>query len=486
VSIKENCGVFGAYSKDNDVFSLLYWGMLAQNHRGHQSHGFATFNQGIEAYTELGLIPPIKEPGKESRVRILEGKIGIGNVRYTTSGSSDIRGLCRDAMPLKVEGEKRSLAISFNGNIVNVRELQRKIDADDSYSDTHAFAELMMRTLEKTGSLGEAVKACMSSIDGAYSITGILDDGTLFAFKDPVGIKPLCYGFKDGVYAFSSESTGLDINGIEWQRELRPGEMLSIQDGKMLQEQIAPSKKQAFCGFEFAYFARPDSRLNGKYVYDARRGFGAALARVYREVAERCDVVIGLPETANDAAYGFHEESGIPWDMATRRHRYVSQRAFITDSEDRENVIYRKLNIIGSKLVGKRLAVIDDSIVRGDTTRGTVKRFREAGCREVHLFITYPRIIAPCFYGIDMSTYSELIGSKMSHEEIAYEIGADTVNFLPIEEYIRETGMRPDQLCLGCITDNYPTPLANKLAGRMKNLLEQGATEKGRIYEKIE
>ncbi len=486
MSLREHCGVFGAYSRDQEIFSLLYWGMLAQNHRGHQSHGFATYNQEIEHYTELGLIPPLKEPGKESRVNVLTGKVGIGNVRYTTSGSSDVIGLCRDAMPIKVTGDESSLAISFNGNIVNIRELQNRIGLDDSYSDTHAFAELLLRNYEASRSLSEAVKVCMDVIDGAYSITGILDDGTLFAFKDPVGIKPLCYGYTDGVYAFSSESTGLDINGIEWQRELRPGELLSIKDGKMLQEQITPSKKQAFCGFEFAYFARPDSRLNGKYVYEARRGFGAALARVYKDIAKNCDVVISLPETANDAAYGFHEESGLPWDMATRRHRYVSQRAFITDGEDRKNVIYRKLNILGPRLIGKRLAVIDDSIVRGDTTRGTVKRFRQAGARKVHLFITYPRIIAPCFYGIDMSTYSELIGSQMTPEKIAAYIEADTVNFLPIEEYIRETGMRLDQLCLGCIIDNYPTLLANELANKMKHLLENGATEKGRIYEKIQ
>jgi amidophosphoribosyltransferase len=460
--------------------------MLAQNHRGHQSHGFATFNKEIDHYTELGLIPPLKEPGKESRVNVLAGKVGIGNVRYTTSGSSDVKGLCRDAMPITVTVDESSLAISFNGNIVNIREIQRRIGVDGSYSDTHALAELLLRNYLDSGSLSEAVGVCMEMIDGAYSITGILDDGTLFAFKDPVGIKPLCYGYKDGVYAFSSESTGLDINGIEWQRELRPGELLSIKDGKMLQEQITPSKKQAFCGFEFAYFARPDSRLNGKYVYEARKGFGAALARVYKDIVKNCDVVISLPETANDAAYGFHEESGLPWDMATRRHRYVSQRAFITDSEDRKNVIYRKLNILGPRLIGKRLAVIDDSIVRGDTTRGTVNRFRKAGAREVHLFVTYPRIIAPCFYGIDMSTYSELIGSQMNPKQIAADIEADTVNVLPLEEYIRETGMRPDQLCLGCITDNYPTPLANELAKKMKYLLENGAKEKGRIYEKIQ
>ena len=323
----------------------------------------------------------------------------------------------------------------------------------------------------------------MNAIDGAFSITGILDDGTLFAFKDPVGVKPLCYGFKDGVYAFSSESTGLDINGIELQREVRPGELMVVKDGRLIQEQIVNSNKQAFCAFEFAYFSRPDSKMNGRFVYEARRGFGAALAKVYKDIAGRCDAVISLPETANDAAYGFHEESRLPWEMATRRHRYVSQRAFITEGEERKRVIYRKVNILKSQIVGKRLAVVDDSIVRGDTTRGIVKRLREAGAREVHLFITYPKIIGPCFYGIDMSTYSELIGARLTDVEIAQELDADSVNYLPIEEYIRETGMHHRQLCLGCITGEYPTPLANEIAEQSSSFLAHGGAEQGRIYE---
>lgn len=219
---------------------------------------------------------------------------------------------------------------------------------------------------ERTGSLHEAVKELMEVTDGAYSITGIMDDGTLFAFKDPYGIKPLCYGFSDGIYAFSSESTGLAINGIEWQRELRPGELLIVKDGTMSQVQAFPSRRQAFCAFEYAYFSRPDSRYNGMYVYQARRELGAALARMYKEVVDRCEIVVCLPESAIDAAYGFHEESGLRWEMALRRHRYVSQRAFITDGVDRQSVIYRKLNILAPQIVGKRIAVVDDSIVRGE------------------------------------------------------------------------------------------------------------------------
>ena len=483
MELREKCGVFGIYSPDEQVFPYLYWGMLAQNHRGHQSHGFATYHHGLEYYTELGLIPPIKEPGQESKVKQLPGKIGIANVRYTTSGSSDYDALCCDAMPIHSVGQERSLVLSFNGNIVNVRELQEKVGVSKDTSDSHALARLIVKKLEETGSLPKAISGLMGSVDGAFSITGILDDGTLFAFKDPWGIKPLCYGFSDGKYAFSSESTGLAINGIEWQRELRPGELLVVRDGMMSQVQAYPSKKQAFCAFEYAYFSRPDSRFNGKYVYEVRRDLGASLARIYRDKAERCDLVVCLPESANDAAYGFHEESGLRWEMALRRHRYVSQRAFITDGVDRQSVIYRKLNILAPKIVGKRIAVVDDSIVRGDSMRGNIRRLREAGAREVHLFITYPKIIGPCFYGIDMSTYSELIGARFTSEEMAEELEADSVNYMPIDEYIKETGMRRDQLCIGCISNKYPTPQADQFASNIREELAKGGKEKGRAYE---
>jgi len=482
MSLNEKCGVFAAYSEKESVLPYLYWGMLAQNHRGHQSHGFATLNDGIRCYTGLGLIPSL-ENGDSAAFRSMAGRMGIANVRYATSGPSDVESLQRDAMPLKVSDGKRSLAISFNGNIVNVRSLQRRVGAPASYSDTHALALLILKRLGETESISEAARSCMKGIEGSFSVTGVIDDGTLFAFKDPVGVKPLCYGCNGDVHAFSSESVGLDINSLELQHELRPGELITVSDSGFTTEQVAREIGRAFCSFEFAYFARPDSKFNGKYVYQARRDFGAALARVYRETALRCDVVISLPETANDAAYGFHEESGLPWDMATRRHRYVTQRAFIVDSVSRENVIYRKVNLLRDRVKGRNLAVVDDSIVRGDTTRTNVRRFKVAGAGEIHLFITFPKIIGPCFYGIDMSTYGELIGARLDAEGIAEELGADSVNYLPLAEYVRATGLGRDQLCTGCITGSYPTPMANELASKMRAIVDEGKKEKGRIYE---
>jgi amidophosphoribosyltransferase len=457
--------------------------MLAQNHRGHQSHGFATRNGGIEVHTGLGLIPPLDQ-WRVREMGILKGRVGVANVRYATSGSSDPGGLWRDAMPIREYGGGRGVALSFNGNVVNVRQLQRELGVDSRFSDAHALSRLMVNRLIETGSVEEAARSCMEAVDGSFAITGITDDGTLFAFKDTVGVKPLCHGCSGCVNAFSSESVGLDINGIDLEREVQPGEIMKVESGEVSRERLMPSKKRGFCAFEFAYFARPDSRFNGTYVYKARQEFGANLARAFPDLASRCDAVISLPETANDAAYGFHVESGLPWDMATRRHRYVTQRAFITPGEERGDILARKVNLLGPRVAGRKLAVIDDSIVRGDTTKSVIRRLRAAGAKEVHLFITFPRITGPCFYGIDMATYGELIGARMEPEEIAEEVGADSLSYQRLEDYVSATGMRGDELCLGCVIGEYPTSMANDLASEMRERLSEGLGEGGRIYER--
>ena len=237
------------------------------------------------------------------------------------------------------------------------------------------------------------------------------------------------------------------------------------------------------CAFEFAYFARPDSRLGNRYVYEVREAFGRNFAWEYPETTSKVDMILSMPETGNDAAFGYHELTGIRWERASRRHRYVAERAFILLSDERYATIDRKINIVDHKLTGKNVAVVDDSIVRGDTTKVVVKKLREMGANKVYLFITFPRIIGPCFYGVDMATYRELIGSQHDAEEIAEIVGADAVNYQSIDGLIKATGLNKEDLCLGCITGKYPTPLAQKLADEMKERFENGYTEKGRIYE---
>ncbi|MBS7638579.1 amidophosphoribosyltransferase [Candidatus Bathyarchaeota archaeon] len=480
----EGCGVYGVRVKRGDALPYLYWGLLAQNHRGHQSYGFAVYNSGIKVFRELGLIPPILHLGSKPGIGELSGRVGIGNVRYATSGACDEASLRRDAMPIHISHGGNSIAISLNGNIVNVKSLREEFG--NAGSDAHIICRMLLYGIQEEGSLEEGIRRCMERMEGSFSIIGLTGEGTLFAFKDPYGFKPLCYGRGGDADAFSSESVGLDINGMERMGEIQPGELLMVNGSSLSREQLIPCRRRAFCAFEFAYFARPDSIFDDRYVYEVRRDFGVNLASRYSETASRCDMVISLPETANDAAYGFHEESGLPWEMATRRHRYVTQRAFIMGAEDRKNIIYRKVNILKSRIAGKRIAVVDDSIVRGDTTRSAVKRLREAGAKEIHLFITFPRIVGPCFYGVDMATYGELIGARMTPEEIAEELGADSVNYQPIEDYVRATGMKMEDLCLGCVTGEYPTPTANMLAREMRERILRGEKEQGRIYELLD
>ena len=349
-------------------------------------------------------------------------------------------------------------------------------------------AELISRKLlrkEKDGDLASSVKRCMKEMEGAFSVAGMNEEGELFAFRDPCGIRPLCCGCsKDRkTCAVSSETVGLDINSFEFDFEVNPGELVTATKDGFTRKQLVFTEKRALCAFEFAYFARPDSRLGNRYVYEVREEFGRNFAWEYPETTSKVDMIMSMPETGNDAAYGYHELTGIRWERASRRHRYVAERAFILLSNERFNTIDRKINIVDHKLAGKNVAVVDDSIVRGDTTKVVVNKLRQMGAKNVYLFITFPRIIGPCFYGVDMATYRELIGSQYDAEEIAAIVGADAVNYQSVDGLVKATGLSKDDLCLGCITGKYPTPLAQKLADEMKERFENGYTEKGRIYE---
>ncbi len=282
---------------------------------------------------------------------------------------------------------------------------------------------------------------------------------------------------------FSSESVSLDINGFIRDFELEPGELVFATKDGFKRHQLIENPKKAFCAFEFAYFARPDSKFNGKYVYEIREQFGRNIVHEFPEIAKDADIVMSVPETGDDPAMGVHEESGLRWERASRRHRYVTERAFILLNNERYSTIDRKVNILGNKVTGKRVIITEDSVVRGDTTKVIIQKLRKSGATKVYMFVTFPRIIGPCFYGIDMSTYGQLIGSTHDEKEIAKIIGADAV-LLPIH---RQTGgshsCTKDQLCLACVTGKYPTPLAQKVADEMKKKFERGFKEQGRIYE---
>jgi amidophosphoribosyltransferase len=489
--LKIACGVFAVINFDKQpIFPFMYWGLRAQNHRGHQSHGFLTYNDGkFYVHRGLDLVPKIKTNAIQEWFGRLPGHVGIGNVRYTTSGGTDEKSLMDGTQPVTASKDGLKLAVSFNGNVVNTFQLKKEISAEFpgfSYQcDSDLICHKLMIELLKRKDIASAVKTCMKDIDGAFSVAAITQDGKFFAFKDPHGIRPLCAGHsEDGsTFAFSSETVSLDINGFRRDFELKPGELVTVARDGFKREKIADGDRRAFCAFEFAYFARPDSIFDDKYVYEIREQFGRNLVKENPGIVKDADIILSVPETGDDSALGVHEASGLRWERASRRHRYVTERAFLLLSRERQSTIDRKINILAPKISGKRIIVTEDSIVRGDTTKVIIEKMRKMGAKKVYLFVTFPRIIGPCFYGIDMATYGQLIGSKHSSEEIAEIIGADAVCYQSIEGLVKAIGFTKDQLCTACITGQYPTPLAQKMADIMKKRFQEGYVETERIYE---
>jgi len=485
------CGVFAAATYDSQpVFSYIYWGLRAQNHRGHQSHGFLTCNDGkFCVYRSLDLVPKIRTSAIQQWFGRLPGHVGVGNVRYTTSGKTDEKSLIKGTQPVTASKDDLKLAISYNGNVVNTFKIKKEVTEkfpDFTYEcDSDLICHKLLIELLKGKDLSSAVKTCMVEIDGAFSVAGVTQDGDLFAFKDAHGIRPLCAGHSENgsTFAFSSETVSLDINGFIRDFELEPGELVQVSRDGFERQRLLRGERKALCSFEFAYFARPDSHFDDKYVYEIREEFGRNLVRENPDIVKDADVILSVPETGDDPALGVHEESGIRWERASRRHRYVTERAFLLLNKERQPTIDKKINILAPKINGKRVIVTEDSIVRGDTTKVIVEKLRRMGAKKVYLFVTFPRIVGPCFYGIDMATYGQLIGSRHSSEEIGKIIGADAVCYQSLEGLVKATGLRRDELCTACTTGEYPTPLAQKMADIMKKRFSEGFEETGRIYE---
>ncbi|MGQ9759938.1 MAG: amidophosphoribosyltransferase [Candidatus Methanomethylicaceae archaeon] len=483
----EKCGVFAIKcSYDNDAFTKLYWGIVAQNHRGHESYGFLTFSESLRRYVDLGLVPRIERNEFLRWKILLPGNIGIAHVRYGTSGKRDLYSHLKDAQPIVAAKGRKKLGIAYNGNIVNVGWLKEEVMNKGTKLKTTSDTELLCKYLLEKSERGliEGICACMENVEGAYSVVGLDGEGNMIAFRDPLGMRPMVYGDKGQVKAISSESVGLDINNIRVIGEVEPGEALIFRGDSFERTRVVKKGRRAFCGFEFSYFARPDSLINSKFVYKVREELGRRLGRRYQEFVRKADLIISIPETSDDAAYGLHEETGIRWERMLRRHRFVTHRAFILDSNERVSTIDRKINVLNGNLQGKNVIVVEDSIVRGDTTKTVISKLREAGANRVYMFVTFPRITHPCFYGIDMATFSELIGFFYDEERIAREIGADAVCYQTLEDFVGATGMRREDLCMACTTGSYPTQLAQKIADRAKMRL--GAMDSGRIYERLE
>ena len=413
-------------------------------------------------------------------------------MRYTTSGKCDDVSIIDGTQPVVASAGGTKLALSFNGNIVNTLPLRKEINQNFEnflYNcDSDIVCHKMLLELKNGKTLEDAARNVMENLDGAFSVTGITGNGEFFAFKDPHGIKPLCAGHDPNskTYAFSSETVSLDMNSFERDFELNPGELVIASENGFKRTQLIQNPRAAFCCFEYAYFARPDSRFDGKFVYEIREDFGRNLVKEFPDIVKDSDIIMSVPETGDDPAMGVHEASGLRWERSSRRHRYVTERAFILLNNERYSTIDKKINILGSKVAGKRVIIVEDSVVRGDTTKVIIEKLRRAGAKKVYLFVTFPRIIGPCFYGIDMSTYGQLVGSRHDSEEIAKIIGADGVCYQSLEGLIQATGQTENQLCLACVTGKYPTSCAQRMADVMKKRFIQGYEEKGRIYESEE
>ena len=492
--ISEACGVFGGVSSEENeaIFPYLYWGLLSLNHRGQQSYGFTTLHQGKFVKREdLDLIPT--DPRIVERLaRSLKGRVGISNARYATSGKSGVKHLEGGKQPLVVSTRGRSIALSYNGNIVNSGPLRKKLREVFGRFKTDADTEVLAKQLfldleESLGDYPRAIGKVLDQVEGAYSVMALDSLGNFLAFRDVHGIRPYCFARKKGVVCFASETPALDINGFPEYDFVQPGELISIfAEGDFRRDQVR-DPRPAMCSFEFAYFSRPDAILNGtdRPVYKIREAFAHSLAKKHEQCLRQEDVILSMPETADDAAYGLHEATGIPWERAVRKNRYVTRRAFISGSGSRQSVIDKKMNIVSSLVRGKNVAVMEDSIVRGDTTRINIQKLRDAGAKQVDVFVTFPKISNPCLYGVDMSTYGELLGATMSAEQISEWMKADSVNYQSIEGLVDAIGLPRDSLCAACVTGKYPTPEAQKLADEIKEEFLQGKSELGvRVYER--
>jgi amidophosphoribosyltransferase len=448
------CGVFGIYGPERDVARLSYFGLFALQHRGQESAGIAVSDRGrLTVLRDMGLVTQVFS---EQKLRGLRGQVAIGHSRYSTTGSTH----WTNAQPIVQHGRARTVALGHNGNLTNTGELRAQLVGQGvrlhSTSDTEVIAALIAHDERP---LEEAVAATMARIEGAFSAV-VLSEGKLIGFRDPDGIRPLALGCLDDDWLLASESCAFDLLGAEFDREVAPGELVVIdEDGCRSVQAVEPKREGALCIFEFIYFARPDSKLRGVELHGARIRMGERLAE---EAPVDADLVMPIPDSGTPAAIGFARASGIPFAEGLIKNRYVGRTFVQPDQALREHGIKTKFNPL-AEVAGKRVVVVDDSIVRGSTTRQIVAMLFEAGALEVHVRVSSPPILSPCFYGIDMADEDELVAAGRSVEDVRDEIGASTLAYLSLEG-LQEATRRPgNTFCRACLTRSYPTRIPDDL-----------------------
>ena len=453
----DECGVFAIYAPEMDVARLTFFALFALQHRGQESAGIAvTDGSKLTVHKDMGLVSQVFE---EKILQGLPGDLAIGHVRYSTTGSSETR----NAQPFARTRNGSFIALAHNGNLVNTDELRANLMRNghvfESTSDTEVIAALLAE--HPSHDVKVALHEIIPRLRGAFSAV-LLTKDEVIGFRDPYGIRPLVLGELDGRYCLASESSGLDILGAKVVREIEPGEICAIdRDGYHI-EQVGRHEREALCIFEFIYFARPDSVMKGQTLYAARSRMGEELAR---ESPADADLVIPVPDTGNSAAIGFAAASGITYGEALIKNRYIGRTFINPDDRVRKLGIRMKFNPLTSALKGKRLVVVDDSIVRGNTTRALVRVLFEAGAKEVHLRISSPPIVFPCFYGIDMADQDEFIAFGKSVDDINRELGATSVAYLSMDGLMRATNVDQgeDCFCSACFTGDYPCEVPERL-----------------------
>jgi len=455
---KEECGVIGVFTPEGDASRLAFFGLFALQHRGQESAGIAAANgENVVVHADMGLVTQIF---REPDFYPLVGDMAIGHTRYSTSGSSE---LC-NAQPLLVEGEHGQIAVANNGNIINALQLKEQLQdrwncTFNSTTDTEVIAQMLAHAVGATWE--ERVFQCMRQLEGAYSLV-IQTKDTMIAARDPLGIRPLCLGQLNGGWIVASESCALDHLGAEYLRDVEPGEVI-IVDSNGLHTAIwsGGTGRRALCVFELIYFARPDSIMDGKLVHSARQQLGAQLAR---EHPVEADLVIGIPDSSTAAAVGYAQESGIPYSEGLIKNRYVGRTFIEPEQRLRDLGVRQKFNPLVEVIQGKRLVVVDDSIVRGTTTPHVVNLLRKAGAKEVHMRVCAPPIKHPCFMGVDMATSAELLAANNSLEEIRELVGADSLGYLTVKGLLKVVGGTDGGFCDACFTGNYPVPVQLELS----------------------
>lgn len=455
MSIREECGVFGIWSeKPAHLADMCYYGLYALQHRGQESCGIVVNNDGLfYSHKDLGLVGEVFSPSVLSSFP--NGCMAVAHARYGTTGATN-RNNCQ---PIEVNHQKGRMALAHNGNLSNAAQLRSELELSGAIfhttSDTETIAYIITRERLRTPSIEDALSQAMYTLDGAYSLV-LMSPQKLICARDPYGFRPLCYGkTPDGLYVVASESCALTAVGAEWVRDVEPGEILIFsKNGVVSRKEHCHTQKKKLCIFEYIYFARPDSVIDGVSVHAARIRAGQILAETHPAEA---DVVIGVPDSGLDAALGFSQASGIPYGIGLIKNKYIGRTFISPGQESRLDQVKIKLNAIQASVQGKRVVLIDDSIVRGTTSGRIVRLLREAGAKEIHMRISSPPFLHPCYYGTDIDSRDHLIACKHSVEEIAQIIGADSLGYLPVERLCDLIDSQ--DYCSACFDGNYPTEI---------------------------